>query len=256
MKKGALKKGPSPTLINVYGGFDITPRPSFDPAIFTFLNNGGIYALANIRGGSNSVKDWHTSGAVLKKQNSIDDTYYAARFLIDSGFAQADKVAITGSSNGGLVVAATINQHPETFRVALLNAGVYDMIRLENYTAGVYYENEYGSIDDSLQFKNLLSYSPLHNVKENTTYPSMWITTSDFDDRVPPFHTYKYVAALQKLTHSKNPILLKVILNEGHSPSSSSFTKALTKTLFYSFLFNELGMKYKPSSFYDNKGTD
>jgi len=245
MSKDYIHNGPSAALLNVYGGFSISPLPRFDPGIFTFLNNGGIYAVANIRGGSNSIKGWHESGSVLNKQNAIDDAYYAARFLVDSGFALSEKIAITGSSNGGMVAAAVINQHPEMFRAAILSVGIYDMIRYENFTAGIFWNTEYGSVYDSLQFKNLLSYSPLHNVKANVTYPSMLITTSDHDDRVPPLHSYKYVAALQDITHSKNPILLFVNKDQGHN--------SLNNKYFYSFIFKELDLKYKPMSYYKDK---
>ena len=253
MKKGNIKNGPAPTLLSIYGGFGNTPRASFDPALLSFLNNGGVYAFANIRGGANSSKDWHTSGKGLNKQNSIDDTYYAARFLIDSGISKSDKIAITGTSNGALIAAAVINQHPELFKVAILNAGLYDMVRYENFTAGIYFETEYGSVDADGEFKNLLSYSPLHNIRKNTAYPAMWITTSEFDDRVPALHTYKYVATLQKFTNSKKPILLRVTENQGHNSSGSYYEREEAKKLSYAFLFNELDIKYKPFSFYSNK---
>ena len=245
MSKDYVSKGPGAALLQIYGGFDISIKPKFNPGIFTLLNNGGIYAVANIRGGSNSLKNWHESGSLLNKQNSIDDTYYAARFLIDSGFALSGKIALTGGSNGGLVAAATINQHPETFKAAILSVGLYDMLRYENYTSGEYWTGEYGSINDSLQFKNLLSYSPLHNVHTNTTYPSMLIATSEYDDRVPPLHTYKYVAALQDLTHSPNPILFLMNTKRGHN--------GINQKTFYSFLFRELNIKYNPMSFYKDR---
>ena len=245
MSNDYIKKGPGAALLSVYGGFGISPEARFNPGIFTFLNNGGIYAVANVRGGSNSTKNWHELGSGINKQNTIDDAYYAARFLVDSGFALSGKIAITGGSNGGMIVAATINQHPGIFKAAVLNVGVYDMLRYENFTAGVFWNSEYGSINDSAQFNALRSYSPLHNIKPNTNYPSMLISTSEYDDRVPPLHSYKYVAALQELTKSKNPILMNVNKKEGHT--------AINDKLFFSFLFKELNMKYDPFSYYKDK---
>ncbi len=238
------KKGPRPTLLEAYGGFGITPEPSFDPGLILFLANGGTFAFANVRGGENSVKDWHKMGSMLNKQNTFDDVYYAAKFLVDSGYSDPDKMAFSGGSNGGLVGAAVVNQHPDCFKVALLTVGVYDMIRAEKYTVGAYNTiGEFGSVNDPTQFRNLWSYSPIHNIKANTQYPSMLIMTADYDDRVPPLHSYKYVAALQEITKSKKPILLSIEKNEGHS--LQSFEKQVGRSrLVYSFLFKELGMKY------------
>jgi len=245
LDKNYEKKGPRPTLLNFYGGFGITPDASFDPGLILFLNNGGVFAFANVRGGANSVKNWHKMGSLLNKQNTIDDVYYAARFLVNKGLSDSCKIAITGGSNGGLVGAAVVNQHPNYFKAALLMVGAYDMIRSEKYTVGAYNTTgEFGTINDLFQFRNLLSYSPIHNIKPNTQYPSMLIMTADYDDRVPPLHSYKYVAALQELTKSKRPILLNVEKNEGHN--LQSFEKQIGRNrYFYSFLFKELGMKYR-----------
>lgn len=241
--KNYSKMSHVPALLSVYGGFDISQSPHFDPAVLTFINSGGIFAFANVRGGANSVKNWHKEGAKLKKQNTIDDIYYAAKFLADSGIADPNKIGIIGGSNGGLVIAATINQHPEVFRAAVLNVGAYDMVRFENFTVGAYDRNEYGSIRDSIEYKNILSYSPLHNIKSGTNYPAMLVVTSQFDDRVPPFHSYKFVATLQEKTKSKNPILLLVNKNSGHLQSYNA-------GLDYSFLFKELNMKHTDTDFY------
>lgn len=248
--KEYLKKGPRPTLLKVYGGFGITSPVSYDPGLLIFLGNGGTFAYANVRGGSNSVKDWHKMGALLNKHNTFDDTYLAAKFMVDSGYAEKGKIAITGGSNGGLVGAAVVNSHPEYFKVAILSVGVYDMLRAEKFTVGAYHLNEFGTVRNPITFKNLLSYSPLHNIKPNTEYPSMLITTSEYDDRVPPMHSYKYVAALQELTKSKNPILLRIEQNAGHNGSNSTERQAISNRDFYSFLLKELGLKYKAYAFY------
>jgi len=242
--KKYINKGPRPTLLEFYGGFGITPEPQFDPGLVIFLNSGGTFAFANVRGGANSVKGWHQMGSLMNKHNTFDDVYSAAKFLIDSSYSDPSKIALTGGSNGGLVGAAVVNAHPGYFRAALLTVGVYDMLRAEKYTIGAYNTtNEFGSVTQPMHFKNLLSYSPIHNIKANTQYPSMLIMTSEYDDRVPPLHSYKYVAALQELTKSKNPILLQIEKNEGHS--LQSFEKLITRSrYFYSFLFKEMEMKY------------
>jgi prolyl oligopeptidase len=163
---------------------------------------------------------------------------------VQSGFADSTKIAITGGSNGGLVGAAVVNQHPGYFRAAILHVGVYDMIRSERFTVGGYNNvTEFGSVSDRRHFHNLLSYSPLHNIKANTQYPSMFIITAEFDDRVPPLHSYKYTAALQNQTQSRNPILLRVEKEEGHSLQTYHQRENQNKYI-YSFLFKELGIKY------------
>ncbi|MBS1686410.1 MAG: S9 family peptidase [Bacteroidetes bacterium] len=239
------KLGPGPAILHIYGAFDHSMEPDFSPGLFAFLNNGGIYAVANIRGGANAVKNWHQDGAVLHKQNSIDDTYYAARFLIDSGYAQSDKIAIAGYSHGALIAAATINQHPEAFRAAVLEAGLYDMVRYEDFSQGVYWTREYGSIIDSTQFSNLVSYSPLHNIRAGTNYPSLLIGASENDDRIPSGNSFKYVAALQQKTKSKNPIILVLDAQNNHS--------VLPHNVVFPFLFHELDIKYKTFSYYKDK---
>lgn len=237
-------------LLEVYGGFGITPAMSYDPGLLIFLNNGGVFAFANVRGGANSVKDWHKDGSLLKKQNTFDDTYYAARYLLEHGYAEKGKLALTGGSNGGLVAAAVINQHPDCFRAAILNVGVYDMIRAERFTVGAFHIREFGTVAKEAELLNLRSYSPLHNVKPHTQYPSMLIRTGEYDDRVPPLHSYKYVAALQQLTESTNPILLRVVPNAGHHTGADFGQRTTLNMESYSFLFKELGLKYKAGSSY------
>jgi prolyl oligopeptidase len=242
--KNYENKGPRPTLLNFFGGFGITPEANFDPGLILFLNNGGIFAFANVRGGSNSVKDWHEMGSMLNKQKTIDDVYHAARFLVDSGYSDQTKIAIKGGGDGALTAAAVVNQHPEFFKAAILDVGVFDMIREEKFTVGSYNSlREYGTVANINQFKNLLSYSPLQNIKPNTQYPSLLISTAEYDDRVPPLHSYKYIATLQSMTDSKRPILLRIAKHEGHS--TQSIDKSITSNShMYSFLFKELGMKY------------
>ncbi|MCW3125587.1 MAG: hypothetical protein JWO03_1245 [Bacteroidetes bacterium] len=245
LNKDFKKKGPRPTLLEVYGGFGITPAPSFDPGLVLFLNTGGVFAFADVRGGGGSMKEWHQKGSLLNKINTFTDTYYAAKFLIKEGYADSTKLALTGASNGGLVCAVVANQHPGYFRAVIPIVGVYDMLRAEKFTAGAYHtKREFGTVKDSLQFLNLLSYSPLHNIRANTQYPAMLIMTSENDDRVPPLHAYKYVAALQKTTQSKNPILLNLEKGTGHSGSYSLEKRATHNKYLYAFLFKELDMKY------------
>ncbi len=245
-KKGFKRDGTAPLLLEVSGGFDILSTPDFNPGALLLLQNGGCYAFANIRGGGSVKKDWYREGALLKKQNSLDDLYYAAKYLEDEGYCSKDKIAITGGSNGGLLVAAAVNQHPEMYRVAIPQVGVYDMLRFHKFTGGQFWQNEYGNVEEEIDFKNLFSYSPIHNIKPNTVYPSMLIMTSSNDDRIPPLHSYKYLAALQSKTQRRNPILLYEQKNFGHNGAEEHFDFVESLAQFYAFLFGELGIKMKP----------
>lgn len=215
-KQGIKKDGSNPTILNAYGGFGIVEQASFDPGIVYFIEEGGIYAFANIRGGGDFGKSWADAGRGLNKQTSFDDFISAAEFLIDSGYTNSQKLASTGASNGGLVVAATAIQRPDLFKVAVPVVAPLDMLRFEKFTVGHWHIDEYGTTKDSLSFSKLLSYSPLHNIKEDINYPAMLIMTSENDDRVPPLHSYKFVARLQNRTAQTNPILLRIEKNAGH----------------------------------------
>lgn len=226
-QKGLNLTNNNPTLLNAYGGFGIVEAPGFDPGIVHFLKEGGIYAFANIRGGGDKGKDWAIQGRGVHKQNSFNDFIAAAEFLIRNNYTSPDKLAITGSSNGGLVVAVAMTQRPELFKVAVPVVAPLDMIRFGNFTIGHFNDDEYGSVKDSAGFKSLLSYSPFHNIKEGINYPATLIMTSDNDDRVPPLHSYKFAAKLQNRAARVNPVLLRVERGAGHNGAAKSFKSQL-----------------------------
>jgi len=239
-KKGLKLDGNNPTLLKAYGGFGSIASPSFDPGLVYFLENGGVFAYANIRGGGDLGKQWAFSGRKLNKQNSFDDFNCAAEYLIKQGYTKPSKLAATGGSNGGLVVAASAIQRPDLYKVVVPVVGVMDMIRFEKFTVGALHNDEFGTIKDSTQFVNLLNYSPLHNIKEDINYPSMLIMTSENDDRVPPFHSYKFVARLQNRSAQINPILLRVEKNAGHNGAINYITRNKSRAAKYGFILENL----------------
>jgi len=241
-KKGLILKNQNPVLLSAYGGFGIVSSPGFEPGIVHFLSEGGIYAFANIRGGGDYGVDWALQGRGRNKQNSFGDFIAAAEFLIDNEYTNCKKLAITGSSNGGLVVGAAMTQRPELFRVAVPIVAPLDIIRLENFTIGYRNTDEYGSIHDSIDFFNILAYSPLHSIKEDVNYPATMILTSENDDRVPPFNSYKFAAKLQNRKAQTNPVLLRVEKNAGHYGGTASFkTRLKEEADIYDFIMFHLG---------------
>ncbi len=243
-KKGTVKNGKNPTLLYAYGGFNISSNPSFSPTRITFLEQGGVYALANIRGGSEYGEKWHEAGMRFKKQNVFDDFIAAGEYLIDKSYTSKDYLAIQGGSNGGLLVGAVINQRPDLFRVAIPQVGVMDMLRFHKFTIGWNWIAEYGSSDKPAEFKNLLAYSPIHNIKPGLNYPATLITTADHDDRVVPAHSFKYAATLQEHYKGNNPVMIRIDVNSGHG--ASNLKKALETTAdIYSFIFYNMNVKPK-----------
>ena len=241
--KGIKMDGLNPTILEAYGGFGVVRQPTFDPGIVYFIKHGGIYAFANIRGGGDKGKEWSWQGRGLNKQNSFDDFISAAEFLIQNKYTSPDKLASTGSSNGGLVVAATAIQRPDLFRAVVPVVAPLDMLRLEKFTVGHWNVDEYGSVKDSLSFTKLLEYSPYSNVKEGVNYPSMFVVTSDHDDRVPPFNSYKFVAKLQSRSAQINPVILKVEKDSGHYGASTLTTRVKEMADIYGFIMYELTKK-------------
>jgi prolyl oligopeptidase len=215
-KKGLEMKGNNPVYLYGYGGFNISLTPSFSPSRLVFLEQGGVVAIANLRGGGEYGEDWHQAGMLDKKQNVFDDFIAAAEYLIAEKVTRPGKLAIAGGSNGGLLVGACMTQRPELFAVALPAVGVLDMLRFHKFTVGWGWVVEYGSSEDSAQFKVLNAYSPLHNLKPGTRYPATMITTADHDDRVVPAHSFKYAAALQDAHKGDNPVLIRIDVNAGH----------------------------------------
>lgn len=240
-KKGIELNGNNPTLLKAYGGFGSISSPTYDTGLLHFLEKGGVYAYAQIRGGGEKGKNWHKEGKGLKKINSINDFVDAAEFLMSEKYTNPNKIAITGGSNGGLVVGAAMTQRPDLFKVVVANVGVFDMINAQKFTVGKYHLDEYGNADIKEEFNSLLKFSPLHNIKEDVNYPTCLIITSENDDRVPPFHSYKFVAKLQSRSAQKNPIYLKVNKNAGHYGNISNYENRVKKeSEFYSFIWEHL----------------
>jgi prolyl oligopeptidase len=242
-KKGVQLDGNNPTLLYAYGGFDISLTPSFSPANAEWLEMGGVYALANLRGGGEYGKDWHEGGILAKKQNVFDDFIAAAQYLIREKYTSTPKLAIRGVSNGGLLVGAVMTQRPELFGATLPEVGVMDMLRFQKFTIGAAWVSDYGSSDDPEQFKYLRAYSPLQNIKPVTCYPPTLAFTSDHDDRVVPGHTFKFIATLQAAQGCPNPILVRIQTKAGHGagkPTTKQIDEAADR---FAFLVRELRMK-------------
>ncbi len=205
-KKGIKMNGKNPTMLYAYGGFNISLSPSFSISRVPFLENGGIYVMANLRGGGEYGEDWHEAGTKLQKQNVFDDFIYAAKYLIKNKYTSSDKLAIIGGSNGGLLVGACMTQEPDLFKVAIPIVGVMDMLRYHNFTIGWAWAADYGRSDDSEEmFSYLYGYSPLHTIKKGVNYPATLAINADHDDRVVPAHTFKFMATLQEKDGGKKP---------------------------------------------------
>ena len=221
-KKGTKLDGTNPTMLYAYGGFNISLTPSFSIANAVWLENGGIYAVPNLRGGGEYGKKWHDAGTKLQKQNVFDDFIAAAEYLIKEGYTSSEKLAIRGGSNGGLLVGATMTQRPDLMKVALPAVGVLDMLRYHTFTAGAGWAYDYGTAEDSNEMFNYLKgYSPVHNVKEGVSYPATMVTTGDHDDRVVPAHSFKFAAELQEKNAGNNPMLIRIDVNAGHGAGKS-----------------------------------
>ncbi|WP_083215663.1 prolyl oligopeptidase family serine peptidase [Rhizorhabdus dicambivorans] len=215
-KKGLDHRGGAPTLLYAYGGFNLAQRPGFNPANLAWMEMGGVYALANIRGGSEYGEAWHDGGRLAAKQNVFDDFIAAGEYLIAQGITTSDKLAIQGRSNGGLLIGAVVNQRPDLFAAALPQVGVMDMLRFDRFTAGRYWVDDYGYPAKEADFRVLRAYSPYHNIDSGRRYPAILTTTADTDDRVVPGHSFKYVAALQAADIGDRPHLARIETRAGH----------------------------------------
>jgi prolyl oligopeptidase len=215
-RRGMALDGTNPTMLYAYGGFDISTNPTFRPDVPAWLELGGIWATANLRGGGEYGEAWHEAGMKEKKQNVFDDFIAAAEYLVREKYTSPSKLAIMGASNGGLLVGATMEQRPDLFAAALPAVGVMDMLRYQKFTGGGAWATEYGSADDTTDFKYLRAYSPLHNLKAGTCYPATLVTTADHDDRVVPSHSFKFTAALQKAQGCAKPVLIRVETEGSH----------------------------------------
>lgn len=244
-KKGMKKDGATPTYLYGYGGFNISLTPSFSPANLAWMESGGLFALANLRGGGEYGEAWHQAGTKLSKQNVFDDFIGAAEWLIKNGYTKTEKLAIGGGSNGGLLVGACITQRPELYGAALPAVGVMDMLRFHKFTIGWAWIDDYGSSDHPEQFKALKAFSPLHNLKPGTKYPATMVTTADHDDRVVPAHSFKFAAALQSAHAGEKPTLIRIETKAGHGagkPTSKMIEEAADK---WAFLVKTLGLTWK-----------
>ncbi|WP_034256846.1 prolyl oligopeptidase family serine peptidase, partial [Adhaeribacter aquaticus] len=242
-KKGLKLDGNNPTFLYGYGGFNVSYTPTFSVSRMLWLESSGVYVLANIRGGGEFGEEWHQAGVTPNKQNVFDDFIAAAEYLIQAKYTSPEKLAISGGSNGGLLVGAVANQRPELFKVALPAVGVMDMLRFHKFTIGWGWVPEYGSSDNPEQFKNLLTFSPIHNIKEGVQYPATLVTTADHDDRVVPAHSFKYIATLQEKGGGLNPYLIRVDVNAGHGAGKSTAQQIEEQTDIWSFVYYNMGLK-------------
>jgi prolyl oligopeptidase len=240
-KKGTKWDGTNPTMLYAYGGFNIPMPPTFSVKNLAFVERGGVFAQACLRGGSEYGEDWHKAGMLEKKQNVFDDFASAARWLIENKVTSAKHLAIAGGSNGGLLVGAVLNQHPELFGAALPAVGVMDMLRFQKFTIGWAWTSEYGSADNADQFKFIYPYSPLHNIRKGTAYPPVFITTADHDDRVVPLHSFKYAATLQEAQVGDAPILIRIETRAGHGAGKPTTKLIAEATDDLAFLEKTIG---------------
>jgi prolyl oligopeptidase len=228
-KKGTELNGRNPTLLYAYGGFNISLTPSFSTSRIVWLENGGVFAQPNLRGGGEYGEKWHLAGTKMNKQNVFDDFIAAAEYLIKEKYTSSEYLAIQGGSNGGLLVGATMTQRPDLMKVALPAVGVMDMLRYHKFTAGAGWAYDYGTADDSKEmFEYLKKYSPVHALQMGTSYPATLVTTADHDDRVVPAHSFKFAATLQEDQKGNAPVLIRIDTKSGHG--SSNLSKALDVT--------------------------
>ncbi len=243
-KKGTELNGKNPTILYGYGGFNISQTPSFSPANAVWLEMGGVYAVANIRGGGEYGEKWHLAGTKMNKQNVFDDFYSAAGWLIGENYTSPDYLAIRGGSNGGLLVGAVMTQHPESFKVALPAVGVMDMLRYHKFTAGAGWAYDYGTSEDSREmFDYIYKYSPVQNVKAGVRYPATLVTTGDHDDRVVPAHSFKFAANLQEKQAGNNPVLIRIETKAGHGAGTPVSKTIEQYADIYGFTLWNMGIK-------------
>jgi prolyl oligopeptidase len=244
-KKGLTLNGKNPCQLYGYGGFNISLTPTFSTLRLILLENGGIFAMPNLRGGGEYGEEWHEAGTKLKKQNTFDDFIAAAEYLFKEKYTSPDYLALSGGSNGGLLVGAVVNQRPDICKVSLPAVGVMDMLRFHKFTIGIGWSRDYGNADESKEmFEYLSTYSPLHTIKKGINYPATLVTTADHDDRVVPAHSFKYAAALQEIAgpSSTNPLLIRIETKAGHGGGkpTSKIIEEYTDT--FAFMFYSMGI--------------
>lgn len=245
-KKGLKRNGKNPVYLYGYGGFNVSYKPSFSAMRIPFLENGGIYAYAVLRGGNEYGEEWHLAGTKMQKQNVFDDFIASAEWLIENKYTDSNHLAIVGGSNGGLLVGACMTQRPDLYKVCIPSVGVMDMLRYHKFTIGWNWASDYGTSADSKEmFEYLKGYSPLHNLKKGIKYPATLVTTADHDDRVVPAHSFKFAATLQECQAGDAPTLIRIDSKAGHGGG-----KPLSKVLeeqadVYGFIMYQMGMKMK-----------
>jgi len=245
-KKGLKRDGQNATYLYAYGGFNVNMTPGFSIGVLAWLEMGGVYAQAVLRGGSEYGEEWHQAGMLERKQNVFDDFIAAAEYLIAEGYTSPPKLAIGGGSNGGLLIGAVLNQRPELFGAALPAVGVMDMLRFHKFTIGWAWVTEYGSADSVAQFPALYRYSPIHNMKPGTKYPPTLVTTADHDDRVVPGHSFKYAATLQATQAGPAPVLIRIETKAGHGAGKPTAKIIEEQTDRWAFLVHNLRMQLPP----------
>jgi prolyl oligopeptidase len=239
-KKGIKLDGTNPTLLYGYGGFSVPIQPGFSASRIMFLENGGVYCIANIRGGNELGENWHQMGMKEKKQNVFDDFISAAEYLIKEKYTSSEHLAIQGGSNGGLLVGACMTQRPELFKVAIPQVGVLDMLRFHKFTVGKGWIPEYGCADNSKEeFDFLYKYSPYHNLKKGVKYPATLVMTADHDDRVVPAHSFKFAARLQEYNAGNNPVIIRIDTSAGHGSGKSTMQSIEELADVYSFILSQ-----------------
>jgi prolyl oligopeptidase len=254
-RKGITLDGSNPTLLYGYGGFNISMTPTYRVMAAAWMKMGGVYVLAGLRGGGEYGADWHDAGTKLKKQNVFDDFIAAAEWLMAKKYTSPAKLAINGGSNGGLLVGAVLNQRPELFGAAVPEVGVMDMLRYHQFTIGWAWASDYGTADNAEEFKALLAYSPLHNVKRGKPYPPVLVMTADHDDRVVPAHSFKYAAVMQNAMQDaanettlgragkSGPVLIRIETKAGHGAGTPTSKIIEERSDVLAFMANALGMK-------------
>ncbi len=243
-RKGTKLDSNNPALLYGYGGYNISLAPEFHVALRVWLDHGGVYAVANLRGGGEFGEEWHKAGNLTNKQNVFDDFAACAQYLIEKKYTRPEKLAIEGGSNGGLLMGAALTQHPELYRAVAAHVGIYDMLRVELHPNGAFNVTEFGTVKDPAQFKALYGYSPIHHVKDGTAYPAVYLRTGANDPRVDPANSRKMAARLQAAMASGRPVLLR-LTSTGHGIGSSLSERIDRQTEVYAFLFDQLGVEYK-----------
>lgn len=245
-KKGIVLDGTNPTMLYGYGGFNISLTPSFSTSNIILLEQGGVYAVANLRGGGEYGENWHLAGTKMSKQNVFDDFIAAAEYLISEKYTSSERLAIAGGSNGGLLVGACMTQKPDLFKVAFPAVGVLDMLRYHKFTAGAGWAYDYGTADDNQEmFAYLYKYSPYHALKAGVNYPATMVTTADHDDRVVPAHSFKFAARLQEMHQGDNPVLIRIDTNAGHGAGKSTSMVIAEQTDKWAFMLQNMGVAYQ-----------